>query len=126
MSDTTPHGGDGRDSDQVLAELDEEITSWLAQGGMNLMTVMNGQSVSEVIVRSSIWDLLEQDGFGGTEAVGPGQGLPHRKDADSDVDWSGLVATYIDFLSSSLLASNGDGDSTTPLGLDEGHAGGCG
>jgi hypothetical protein len=126
MSETTPRGGDDRDSEQVLAELDEEITSWLEQGGMNLMTVMNGQSVSEVIVKSTIWDLLERDGFGRTEGAGTGSGLLDRRDTGSGMNWSNLVATYIDSLSSSLLPYTGDGGSTISFGPDEGHAGGCG
>lgn len=32
MSDRTPHDADGHDSDELLAELEKEITSWLEQG----------------------------------------------------------------------------------------------
>ncbi|WP_406724685.1 hypothetical protein WJ438_08585 [Streptomyces sp. GD-15H] len=127
MSERTPHEGDGRDSDQMLAELEEEITSWLEQGGMNLMTVLNGQSVSdETTARNTIWDLVQQGGFGGTETVDRSSGLLGRRDIDSDIRWSNLVATYIDSLSGSLLPHTGDGGYTRSLGLDEGHAGGCG
>ena len=127
MSEGTPHEGDGRDSDELPAELEEEITSWLEQGGMNLMTVLNGQSVSdETTARNTIWDLVQQDGFGGTETVGRSSGLLDRRDVDSDVRWSNLVATYIDSLSCSLLPHTGEEGSTMAFGLDAGHAGGCG
>ncbi|CAL9398855.1 hypothetical protein [Streptomyces sp. Tu 3180] len=127
MSGTTPRGGEGRDSDRVLAELEEEITSWLEQGGMNLMTVLNGQGAAdEVNARSTIRGLLEKDGFGRTETVGRAPGLPDRRGVGSDLNWSNVVATYIDYLSSSLLPYTGDGGSTMSFGFDEGHAGGCG
>ncbi|MGJ3561475.1 hypothetical protein ACR6C2_37435 [Streptomyces sp. INA 01156] len=36
------------------------------------MTVLNGQSVSdEATARDTIWDLVQQDGFGGTEPACP-------------------------------------------------------
>ncbi|MER5360099.1 DUF6269 family protein [Streptomyces sp. NPDC002785] len=127
MSDRTPHDADGRDSDQLLAELDEEITSWLEQGGMNLMTILNSQSVSdEATVKNTIWDLVQQDGFGGTGTADRSSGLLGRRDIDSGTCWSNLLATYIDFLSCSLLPHTGDGGSMVSFGLDEGHAGGCG
>ncbi|MGY0070566.1 hypothetical protein ACWZEH_28070 [Streptomyces sp. QTS137] len=127
MGEMTPHEEDGRDSDQLLAELEEEITSWLEQEEMNLMTVLNGQSVSdETTARNTIWDLVQQGGFGGTETVDGSPGLLGRRDSDSGIRWSNLVATYIDSLSSSLLPHTGDGGCTRSFGLDEGHAGGCG
>lgn len=125
MGERTPYEGD--DSDQLLAELEEEITSWLEQGGMNLMTVLNGQSVSdEATARNTIWDLVQQDGFGGTEPVGPSSELLDRRDLDSDIRWSNLVATYIDSLSCSLLPHSSEEGSPMSFRLDEGHAGGCG
>lgn len=127
MGEMTPHEGDGRDSDQLLAELEEEITSWLEQEGTNLTTVLNGQSVpDETAVRNAIWDLVQQGGFGGTETVDRSSGLLGRRDIGSDIPWSNLMATYIDSLNSSLLPHTGDGERTRSFGLDEGHAGGCG
>ncbi|MFF3892451.1 hypothetical protein ACFYY3_04475 [Streptomyces sp. NPDC001812] len=127
MSGRMPHEGDDRDSEQLLAELEEEITSWLEQGGMNLMTVLNGQSVSdEATARDTIWDLVQQDGFGGTEPAGPSSELLDRWDLDSDIRWSDLVASYIDSLSCSLLPRSSEEGSPMSFRLDEGHAGGCG
>lgn len=127
MDDRTPHDADGRDSDQVLAELEEEITSWLEQGGMNLMASLDARSASdEATAKDVIRDLVQQDGFGGTEAVNHASGLLGRRDVDSGARWSRLLAAYIDSLSCSLLPHSGDGSAVVSFGLDEGHAGGCG
>ncbi|WP_406383533.1 hypothetical protein [Streptomyces sp. NBC_01618] len=127
MSDRTPHDADGHDSDELLAELEKEITSWLEQGGMNLMTILNNQSVSdEATAKDAIRDLVQQDGFGGPETAVSTSGLLGRRDIGSGTQWSNLLAAYIDSLSCSLLPHPGDGDATVSFGLDEGHAGGCG
>ncbi|MFF9061868.1 hypothetical protein ACF09K_24700 [Streptomyces sp. NPDC014882] len=126
MGEMTPHE-DGRDSDELLAELEEEIRSWLEQEETNLLTVLNGQSVSdETTARDTIWDLVQQGGFGVTEIFAGSPALPGGADAGSDSRWSDLVATYIDSLSASLLPHTGDGGRSRWFGLDEGHAGGCG
>lgn len=127
MSDVTPRDGDGRDNDRLLAELDEEITSWMERGGMDLVTGPNGRSVSdEAAAKNTIWGLAQQEDVDGTGTVGRSPGLLGRSNIDSDIRWSSLVAAYIDSLSGSLLSHTGEGGSMVSFGLDEGHAGGCG
>ncbi|WP_081238222.1 hypothetical protein [Streptomyces viridosporus] len=127
MGERTLRERDGRDDDRLSAELEEEITSWLEQGGMHLLAALDGRGASdETTARRTIRDLVQQDGFGGAGTVDRSSEPLGRGSADSDVRWSNLVATYLDYLSSSLLPHTGDGGRTRSFGLDEGHAGGCG
>lgn len=128
MSNAASHGADGRKDDEVLRELEREITSWLEQGGMNLMARLDQLDTPDpATAKDVIKELVQQDGTsrGGLPADEPV--LRDHTGSDFGARWSSLLAAYIDSLNRSALQDSEEGRNyAVSYGLDEGHAGGCG
>ncbi|MBB1254660.1 DUF6269 family protein [Streptomyces alkaliterrae] len=134
MKNAASHGaGGGPEGHDVLQELEEEINSWLEQGGTNLMARLERlDPPEESSAKESIREFVRRQGTpddGHTTAV-PADGADvtaERAGNDAGARWGSLLAAYIDSLSHSARQG---ADDTAPYavsyGLDEGHAGGCG
>ncbi|MBB1245926.1 hypothetical protein GL263_20575 [Streptomyces durbertensis] len=145
MKNAASHGaGGGPEGHDVLQELEEEINSWLEQGGMNLVARLERlDPPEESSARASLQEFVRRQGTAGvateptghtghTEHTGHAEHTEHtghaeHVEADAGARWSSLLAAYIDALSNSARQSaDGTGPCAVSYGLDEGHAGGCG